>query len=118
MFSRLARNLTFALCLALQATALLCLCCPCRQNAEGGVAAELSTKTADTRGTGCCFCQASSEARPSDRLPLSERQVRLLAVTAQDTSLPDGRVFVQTASRVPKATFPSPDLAELQVFLE
>lgn len=118
MFSRLPSNLTLALCLALQAAALLCLTCPCRPNAEERVAAAVSTRTGDTRGTGCCLCQASSEARLSCRPPHSERQVRMLAVTAPDVSVPDDRVFVQTASRLAKTAFPSSDLAELQVFLE
>jgi|GEM_PF-2027821 len=118
MFSRLARNLTLALCLALQAAALLCLYCPCRQNADGGVAAAMSTNTADTRGSGGCFCQASSEAQISCRPPLLEREIRLIAVTTQDTSLADGRDFVQTAPSPVKTTLPAPYLAELQVFLE
>ncbi len=118
MSPRFGHNLTLALCLTVQVVALSCLAFPCMQSREVGTEACVLGGTADSGQSGCRFCQTKSEARISPRLLVSERQVRLPAATTHATLLLDSGTLVQTAANLSTDSLPSPEVLELQVFLE
>ena len=116
------RNLTIAICLVLQAMASPCMPCACKQGKHENHRHEqvfaTSSEAVDNANTCCSVCEAGTKTRLSQRIRMTDRQFRQLAATTwnhvvldDDTVVFGGAVFFNDA-------LPSPDVHELQVFLE
>jgi len=118
MFPQTGRNLTLALCLALQMAAVFCMVCPCMQSKAAMADTDGADETPISESHGCQQCRANSDAQPPQRVELSERHQRISAAATIGVCLTDGSVLERRTTEAAVPALPTVHILNLQVFLE
>ena len=116
MFLRFGRNLTFAICIALQLLALAV--CPCQLGDEGRSAVAAPAKPGNSENAECYLCRGNSEARPACRSSLLERESGAAAAVSGAGISVDPVSVPQCVAVLALTELSVLDLVEFQVFLE